>query len=223
MACSSNSTTLYIAYPKALNLLANRLDASPDELAAWVWMEPVHGGLAAYQNANELDPPPRFYYSFCNGGSLDYLDPLMACWFRADDIANFEPTDRYITGEVLIDRWRKLPGIHPETYIKAKIAESRLMDFHPVCGGTQGTFSDDKSFPPLESGLFVLSHIEAIEAEDFDGSLTEKETSCERQKRLKIWFQEECEYRGDRGALKRTALREGITRQTLSNILQRPI
>jgi len=158
----------YIAYPKAMKLLAERLDATPEELAAWLFSGPGPGlgGLTAYQNANELDPPPRFYYANYDG-NFDYLAPLMSCWFIAEEIANFQPTERYITGKALIERWSEQPSIQPKAYILAKIAESRLMDCHPIYGGTEATFSGMGSFPPLETGLFALSHIEEIEASDF--------------------------------------------------------
>ena len=97
----------------------------------------------------------------------DYLSPLMACWFRQDDIDRFEPADRYITGAALIERWSKQPGLRPEAFIRAKIAESRLQDMHPTFGGTEATFGEDnRNFPPLSAGLFAMSHIEQIEAED---------------------------------------------------------
>ncbi len=158
----------YIAYPKAMKLLAERLDATPEELAAWLFYGPGPGlgGLTAYLNANELDPPPKFYYAN-HVGSFDYLAPLMSCWFLAEEIANFQPAERYITGNALIERWSKQPNIQPVAYILAKIAESRLMDCHPIYGGTEATFSGAGSFPPLETGLFQLSHIEEIEASDF--------------------------------------------------------
>ena len=103
-------------------------------------------GIAAYLNANELTPPPEFYFAYYPGVE-DYLSPLMSCWFLRDDIDRIEPADRYITGAELIERWGKHPGIRPEAFIRAKIAESRLLDFHPICGGTQGTFGDN--YPPL--------------------------------------------------------------------------
>lgn len=158
----------YIAYPKAMKLLADRLEATPEELAAWLFFGPGSelGGIAAYLNANELDPPPRFYYANYVG-SFDYLAPLMSCWFLAEEIANFQPIERYITGNALIERWSKQPNIQPVAYILAKIAESRLMDCHPIYGGTEATFSGIGSFPPLETGLFQISHIEEIEASDF--------------------------------------------------------
>lgn len=160
------SPARYIAYPKAMKSLAKRLGATPEELAAWVGIGPEDGRLAAYRNANELYPPPGFHFCIENADP-DYLSPLMACWFKEEDISTFEPTDRYITGKALVERWSQHPGIQSEAFILAKIAESRLIDAHPIYGGTQGTFSKETSFPPLESGLFKLEHVEKIEAEDF--------------------------------------------------------
>jgi hypothetical protein len=156
----------YIAYPKAMHQLAQRLGASPEELAVWIFTGPELGGIAAYVNANELDPPPRFSYSYFVGSS-DYIAPLMACWFRVDDVEQFEPCDRYILGTALIERWNKRAGLHAEAFIQAKIEESRLTDIHPICGGTRGTFSEHSDWPPLESGLFALEEVSQIEAQDF--------------------------------------------------------
>lgn len=164
----------YIAYPKAMRLLAECLEATPEELAAWVFFGPETGGLVAYLNANELDPPPRFYYANFIGNH-DYIAPLMSCWFIAEEIASFKPTERYLTGKALIERWSKHPDIQSEAYILAKIRESRLMDCHPIYGGTEATYSGRGSFPPLETGLFAISHIEEIEASDFGND--EAETS----------------------------------------------
>lgn len=158
-------TDSYIAYPKALRRLEERLNATPEELAAWIFMGPEHGGIAAYRNANELEPPPRFFFDLYMGD--DYVAPMMACWFLEEDIERFNPEDRYITGKALIERWGKQPHIKVEAFIQAKIEESRLIDLHPIYGGTRGTFSEDATFPPLEAGLFVLAHVEGIEAEDF--------------------------------------------------------
>lgn len=162
----SRPAVRYVAYPKAMQQLAYRLGASPEELAAWIWTGPEQGGIAAYVNANELDPPPRFAYAYFVGTS-DYIAPLMACWFKADEVEQFDPVDRYIVGAALIERWKKRLGVHAAAYINAKIAESRLLDIHPICGGTRGTFSERTDWPPLESGLFALSDIVEIEAEDF--------------------------------------------------------
>lgn len=166
---SEDLPILYVAYPKALHQLVGRLGATPEELAAWILMGPKAGGLAAYLHANELDPPPRFQYGAWPGSvdDHDYVSPLMACWFRADEIARFSPVDRYITGSALLKRWNSRPGLRAEAFIRAKIRESRLQDLHPIYGGTLVSFPDESYFPPLMSGLFPLAEIQAIEAVDF--------------------------------------------------------
>lgn len=164
----SDSPGLYIPYPKAMRLLSKRLGAIPEELAAWIWMGPKDGGIAAYLNANELKPPPRFQFP-TGGDNHDYVSFLMACWFRTDEISQFAPSDRYITGRALIERWQDRLGLQPVAFIVAKIRESRLQDLHPIFGGTVGTFSKESYLPPLTTGLFELSKVKQIEAEDFDG------------------------------------------------------
>lgn len=154
----------FIAYPKAMRTLADRLNATAEELATWIFLGPDTGGIAAYLNANELNPPPRFHFDVSMGE--DYVSPLMACWFRRSDIERFTPENRFITGEKLIERWGRLHGIRAEAFIRAKIAESRLLDLHPTFGGTQGTFSEKDGFPPLSAGMFALSLVKQIETED---------------------------------------------------------
>ncbi len=45
-----------------------------------------------------------------------------------------------------------------------------MVDLHPIADGTRGTFAEQQNFPPLEAGLFAMSHIEKIETEDFDSA-----------------------------------------------------
>ena len=164
---ASVKQTNFIPYLRAIKELQNRLNTSPEELAAWIFMGASEGGIAAYVNANELDPPPAFTYKLGNDDDFDYISPLMTCWFDMDDIANFQPADRFITGTALLERWRDVPNIVPDAFIKAKIAESRLFDIHPITGNTQGSHPDDNSLPSLESALFILEHVETIELEEF--------------------------------------------------------
>ncbi len=156
----------YIAYPQAIKLLIDRLGATPEELAAWVYFGPEKGGLAAYTNANELEPPPRFRYQFGTNYGYDYLSPLMSCWFREEDIVNFQAVDRYITWQALVARWSNQPGIQAEAHVRAKITESGLLDIHPITGLTKGFLQEFDSFPLLESALFLVSHVKQIEADE---------------------------------------------------------
>jgi hypothetical protein len=156
----------YVAYPKAAAALAERLEATPAEIAAWIFVGPDQGGIAAYRNANELFPPPRFFYDFMLHGDGDYLAPLMGCWFEQVELERFQPADRFLTGSALLQRWAAKVG-NAKAFIEAKLEESRLMSLHPIFGGTQGVFGNEEGFPPLETGLFAVSEIERIEAEDF--------------------------------------------------------
>jgi hypothetical protein len=105
------------------------------------------------------------------------VSALMATWFSEDEIAHFEPVERYITGEALIQRWKDKPGLQAEAFILAKIRESRLQDIHPMFGGTRGTFQEHDDFPPLTSGLFMVSQVEQVEAEDFAKPVDRGQTS----------------------------------------------
>jgi len=136
-------------------------------------MGPQFHGLAAYLNANELDPPPRFQYGVGIGNEhdFDYIAPLVACWFDEAEIAAFPATERYVTGRALLARWHVRLSDHSEAFVVAKIRESRLDDLHPITGGTQATSPGDDAYPPITSGLFSFSQIEAIEQQDFGGPL----------------------------------------------------
>lgn len=156
----------YVAYPKAATLLSDSIGATPEEVAAWIWLTPKHGGLDAYRNANELMPPPRFFYDVLLHEDGDYLKPLMGCWFSKAEIDQFRPRERFLTGTALITRWSSSVS-HPRAFIEAKIAESRLCSIHPIFGGTREQFQNDEAFPPLDTGLFSLTEIKQIESQDF--------------------------------------------------------
>jgi hypothetical protein len=54
-----------------------------------------------------------------------------------------------------------------EDFIQAKVRESRLSNLHPIYGFTKGTSPTEESSLLLSNGLFRLSEVEQIEAEDF--------------------------------------------------------
>lgn len=176
--------TDFITYANTFMNLFTRLDAKPEELAAWVWLGPENGGIAAYTNTNELEPP-RFYYDISQGE--DYLAPLASCWFRESDVYTYKPTERFLTGKELVERWDKKLGVITEAVIQANISMSRLTDYHPTFGGTRISNPEDDSFPPLETGLFVLTQIEAIEKEDFE---TGKIETIQPESGTPEWFKE---------------------------------
>jgi len=133
----------YFEYSVIRDWLREKLNASPEEIAAWVFIGPDQGGLAAYTNVNELTDPPRFYFS--QGDGFDYLSPLQHCWFLRKDLELFKPRYRFITGGNLVERWQAFGGNDVEEYIQGKISEGRLtMPFHPVFGDTRWTNSDEE-------------------------------------------------------------------------------
>jgi hypothetical protein len=174
----------YLPYPDAIAILRKNLNATPAELAAWIFMGYMGlktGGIAAYLNAGEIPEPPRFRFPTGEwsgpGEDHDYFEPMMACWFRADEIENFVPTVRYMLGRDLLARWSQLPS--PAAYIRAKVREfrlvepvngdvrePRLVDLHPVYGGTLASYPEEKGYPPIDLGLFLVSDIQRIETED---------------------------------------------------------
>jgi len=156
----------YIPYAQAMNLLRERLNAKPEELAAWIWMTPHEGCIRAFLNANELHNPPRFFFGDAIDGEYDYVDSMMGCWFIAEEVRQFQPVDRFVTGRELHDRWSRYPDIRVEAFVKAKIEESRLNDFHPTFGCTQWSHPEESTFPPREFAFFDKSRVEQIEREE---------------------------------------------------------
>jgi len=101
----------------------------------------------------------------------------------------------------------------------AKIRESRLADMHPIYGGTAATFSEIGSFPPLETGLFSLSHVEAIEREDGLSVVAQKnETAGQRCERLKKRILEE-KLKGTKAFFRTVADEEKISVTRLKQII----
>lgn len=161
----------YIPYNQAFDLLAGKVGkgTTHEEIAAWIWLE----GLDAYEDAREIFHPRKFYFGN-HSGEINYLPLLSGVYFKRNDIVNFRPVDRYITGKALIERWEKLNVPDIKSFITQKGQETdpttgkeRLVGHHPTCGGTQAAWFGDEKYPPLEDGLFALSEIERIEAEDF--------------------------------------------------------
>ena len=128
-------------------------------------------------------------------------------------------------------RWSEVTDLDVGAFIRAKILESRLQDLHPITGGTRAALPSDTALPPLESGLFALSEIEAIEREDLalegrgqplaaGASAREvKESSAGRRERLIRAVAAE-RGRGTRNFLMVIAQREGITKARLQQLIK---
>jgi hypothetical protein len=158
----------YVAYSAAMQKLAEKFRATPVELAMWVFCGAGEGGgINAYVNANELDPPPRFAFPY-HSSDFNYFSPLMRTWYDVAELEAFEPSDRFMSGQQLIDRWRQYADIVVDVdgFIAAKIGESRLSDAHPISGFTQWMYPANKSKPAKESAIFCVREVEDIEVED---------------------------------------------------------
>lgn len=223
LASSNDTESRYISYPRAMRLLNERLDATPEELAVWVSFgsEPKCGGIPAYLEANISERPRLLTFDCWSEADFDYIAPLMSAWFVVKDIAQFDPSERYITYPALFERWSasdQLPDV--AAFIVAKVREDQLHESHPVTLQSQLSLPDyEYPRPPKESTMLPLSEIRAIEHEDAI-LVPANETADERKQRLQAWFEEE-QRKNPHGAQKRTAKREGISRQTLSAILKR--
>ena len=142
----------------------------------------------------------------------------------------FNPSERYVTGLELLSILASELDQHSRIYLAAKMKNRSLMDLHPIKGGIDTGLPDDCGLPALETGLFSVTELQVISQTDgwkfkvplrMEAVLLRKENSAKRRTRLHEWFKEEVEKNGQRGALTRTAKREGITPQTLSSILKR--
>lgn len=216
-----------IGLPLALSRLSERLGASQEEIAAWVFMTEHDGGLRAYEPQYHPEEFQRFYFE--PEMNPNYLSLLFDCWFDEQEIANFEPRERFISGATCLEVLKDLTGGAPNVLLSEMVSARKITDMHPICGATKASSLTDTSLPEIESGLFSVDEVEHLLKEmgavisrsiHPQSVRKENETPDERKKRLIAWYEEELAM-GKKGAVQRTANREGITRQTLSAIIKR--
>lgn len=225
---------IYIRYGVALKRLRKRLEATPEEVAAWVFFGKEDGGLDAYLNANELNPPPRFRYN--SYMSYDYLRPLRSCWFLEAEVESFSPEERFISGAALLARWNYQRDYEPNQFMTDMVKENRLMDIHPITGFSQAQDGDQEK-PPIEECLFHLNWVLQIEKEEgFESprldvtqdakggnesqgqTIHRNETPEERGKRLHD-RQEKLKAQGIRDFQKRVANEEGCSKARVKQLI----
>lgn len=142
--------------------------------------------LYAYLSARELDQPPPFLFGNHDYERYlplrDYLPLLYRLYFKADDVAQFEPRERFITGRALLVRLVNQTEIPPDTTldqwhemqserIRNATKECRLNPFLPTLGLTQATNTDDPFYAPLKEGLFSMTEVKAYAQEEFGREL----------------------------------------------------
>lgn len=154
----------YISYPAAFKFLAEQLGASVEELAAWLWLGREDGGLTGYRNANEFTDPPEV--RFLKDEPQDLFSLLGTCWFKKSDLEDFKPLHRFVSGKNLRERWEDNLGIPVESFIRAKIEESRLLDLSILFDSSSQDTSSNLETTQFDNVLFLIEHVEAIETED---------------------------------------------------------
>ena len=95
-----------IGMPLALNSLKNRLGATQEELAAWIFMTELEGGLRTYKPQNHPEEFQRFYFE--PEMNRDYLTLIFNCWFDESEIEHFEPKERFISGKIFLKILKKV-------------------------------------------------------------------------------------------------------------------
>ncbi len=209
----------------ALDILNQRLETSAEEISAWVFLSELNGGLRCYREAGKANEYGRYYFETEMGE--DYTAELSVGLFDVEELQAFQPKERFITGKALIELLQQSGRENAKATIGTLVRSGKLTDLHPIKGATKASTIEGSDLPDLESGLFSLSEVDKIQKagvvvltsiEELEQS--ESETPAQRKSRLHQWFNEE-ESKKERGALTRTAKREGITRQALSQILNR--
>ncbi len=144
-----------VHYLRAKALLRERLQAGPQEIAMWVFM----GQLIAWRG-QELDSP-RFYFEWMPGEDYDYVSRLVDTSFSGEQLELFEPYERWLTHEELINRWStSMSRAEALSLIRSRMISGELAAAHPLTG-----MPSDDSEPGLEDCLFSVTDAEQLQAE----------------------------------------------------------
>lgn len=170
---SKNPTPeLYLAFPKAFAALRDRIGATENEIACWLFFDQIK----AYGHVHTFQPPPEISlmgvaltdWTQAGKGEFPYLNVLEGAFFLISDIEKFEPPTRYLSLEDLVRRW--IPHRRSQeatiSFILSRINQSRLIDFAPGLGQTELS-SNLRPAPPSEWAMFDLTQVVSIEATDF--------------------------------------------------------
>ena len=141
-----------VHYLRAKALLRERFQAGPAEIAMWVFM----GQLLAWRG-QELDSP-RFYFEWMPGDDYDYVSRLVDTSFSGEQLALFEPYERWLTHEELISRWStSMSRAEALSLIRSRMISGELAAAHPLTG-----MPSDDGEPGLEDCLFSVTDAEQL-------------------------------------------------------------
>jgi len=85
----------YVHYRNAKAFLEKQFKATAHEIAMWVRVGAKFGGINGYPDATLHQNPALFSFDDSPADNLDYLSPLVRCYFRQSDLDVFRPKDRY--------------------------------------------------------------------------------------------------------------------------------
>lgn len=155
----------YIPFNQALKLLSHRLSATEAEMAAWIHFKENNDRLFAFTKGGNLTPPKRFDFDRREGDE-GYISHMMSCWFLVDEISNFKPENRFVTGQQLIEYWSCQPRIKVKDFIKYRIDEGNLRDYQPII--ECAVACNKGGYSLIETALFLWSDVADIDYEFFD-------------------------------------------------------
>lgn len=216
-----------ISMPIALHSLAERLGSSKEEIAAWVYLSEVEGGLSAYKEHRYKGEFQRFYFS--PELDHDYVGAIANCWFDECEIESFEPVNRYLSGAACVKVLEDDSERDWKVILADLIKSGVIADLHPIVGVTRASSPVDMNLPEFETSLLCVSQVEHALKEcgmTSNKSLRpelikrEGEVFSERAARLYGWYLQEVAIKKS-GALQRTADREGFSYQALQDLFKR--
>jgi len=173
----------YVAFPKAIAALRDRIEATDREIACWIFFDQIK----AYGHVHEFHVPPEINlaglaltdWPNASKENPPFVTTLEGVFFLIADVNDFNPPARYIAYADLLRRWMPHRESKESTanFILSRIHQSRLHDFSPGLGETElsrvffPSLPDDwaRPRPPAEWAMFDLAEVEAIEASDFPG------------------------------------------------------
>lgn len=167
---------LYLAFPKAAAVLRERIGATENEIACWLFFDQIK----AFGHVSDFCEPPEISltvialsnWTTAAKDSPPHLNALQGAYFLKYDIENFDPPVRYISFGDLIQRWSAQCQTEDAAaaLISSKIGQDRLHDFAPGLGPTilsQTHFTTNIPHPPAEWAMFDCAEVEAVEEMDF--------------------------------------------------------
>ncbi|MEQ1619786.1 MAG: hypothetical protein ABL919_00170 [Methylococcales bacterium] len=150
------ATDNYISFFDARELLALNLGMKPSNEEFWMWcfVGKKDGGIDAYYSKeyfnNETAEWNQDWRSACvmwwpEGKSLcDYADMVEDFFFLHNDIEEFQPQERYRTGNELLRRWSPIVG--------GEKAQKLIQKYSSEC--PMGQSQEDKARSPMMSNYY---------------------------------------------------------------------